>query len=95
MFGVRNNKRIGNSRLSDLKKVWHGFRIYSLRERQKCIPLGTGMWRLLAIAVTCALAANGFFANLAETVGLGGFGDHLAALVIAVLVTPLAVSKME
>ncbi len=53
------------------------------------------MWRLLAIAVTCALAANGVFGNLAETFGLGGFGDHLAALVIAVLVTPLAVRELE
>ena len=51
--------------------------------------------RLLILAGTFALVATGLFNSLAASLGLSGFGDHLAALVIAVILTPLAIREME
>ena len=51
------------------------------------------MLNLSVIAVTCALAAHGTFNTLAAALGLSGFGDYLAALLIALSVASLAVRK--
>ena len=53
------------------------------------------MLNLSVIAVTCALAAHGTFNTLTEALGLSGFGDYLAALLIVLSVALLAVRKFE
>jgi len=64
------------------------------RERQK-LASWVAMLRLLILAGTFALVATGLFHSLAASLGLPGFGDHLAALVIAVVLTPLAIREMQ
>jgi hypothetical protein len=42
------------------------------------------MDRVLILALVCVLAAEGGFGFLAGLCGLGGYGDYLAAVAIAV-----------
>jgi hypothetical protein len=51
------------------------------------------MLRVFVLAGACALAGTGAFGTLAAEVGLAGYGDHLAALFIAWLVTPFVAGE--
>jgi hypothetical protein len=46
------------------------------------------MLRVLALATACVLAAEGGFGFFATQLGAAGYGDHLAAITIAWLISP-------
>ena len=48
----------------------------------------TPMLRVLALATACVLAAEGGFGFFATQLGAAGYGDHLAAITIAWLISP-------